>query len=448
MAQKRRVLLCDDDPLYHQALGLALRDKFDLSCVADGLEMFSALAAQDFDAVLLDLRLKNQEEGFELIGKIAGQYPTVVIIVHSGLDDYNFIVRAMLLGADRFVPKACSIEVLEGVLQETRCLPKAKYSLALPEGETFLGGSPPAKAARQTVARTAPCPGHVLITGEPGSGQNLLAAGYRRPNRPWCVYDCAAWGAEDGGKVLFGEADADARGLCVRAQNGVLLLQNISAMPAALQGRLNHALKQQEIRARRGSAHCFRVVALSQVDLRVGVRDQDFRADLYARLSVFAILLAPLRQRQEDIELLFGHFYRRLASRPCPHLGGEFLSALICHSWPGNARELYNVVQYVLAMAGHGPPDIQHLPPYLLPQSPASANVPAAPAGRCNPQRLGLRERMRNVERSLLEEEYRSSGRQISVMSQSLKLSRTYLYQKLRNFGIIARGQPARRTPK
>lgn len=315
----------------------------------------------------------------------------------------------------------------------------------------WVGQSAALRRAVATVERFAQCHGNVLIVGESGVGKESMAQVLRQPGRPFVAIDAATIHEATADSLLFGHtrgafsgAERPHPGFFAQADGGVLYLDEIGNLSLAVQARMLRVLQEGEMRPLGGqrlqSVHC-RVVAATHCDLEQMCRQGEFRRDLLMRIAVLQVEIPPLRQRAEDIPVLFAHFMARYASA-MPVTDPRILAAFCRYDWPGNVRELDNAVQYLLAMAGDATPQLEHLPPKLVMRPgavaalPVSSTLPQMPAAAA--QSGSLREQMEVHEAQLLRLAFESAGGNVAQMARQLQVNRTYLYEKLRAHAIFA----------
>ena len=363
------------------------------------------------------------------------------MILITGHGDIAMAVQAMRDGAYDFIEKPCTSERLVSVVR--RAADKRKLVLEVHslrsqlEGwqgikATLIGRSAQMERVRQLVRTLAAAPADVVIYGETGTGKDLVArclhdhSERRRGNfvpvncggLPESLVDSELFGHEAG---AFTGAMRRRIGKFEHANGGTLFLDEIESMPMAVQAKFLRALQERAIE-RVGSNESIpvscRVIAASKDDLKLLSEQKRFRADLYYRLGVAFIELPPLRERREDIPLLFEHLTLQAArryERPAPIVDHRSLAALMAHSWPGNVRELRNVAdRFVLGLLGE---DFSRM------------------LGHREPSK-GLPEQMEHIERSLIIEELRQHHGEVSAVAKALGIPKQTLYDKLRRLRI------------
>ena len=371
--QRPLLIVVDDDPLIADTLHFVLSKEYDVS-VADSRAQAKSLLRQLEEPpslALVDLGLPpsphRPDEGFKLIGELLAHSPSMKILVLSGQNDEPNVKHALALGAVEFIPKPCDVEKLRALLQNALHLQQAE----LGEGRRndrcgLIGDSLPMASLRTQITQFANAPFPVLIEGESGSGKELVAACLHRLSErsemPYLSLNCAAISPSLAESLLFGHgrgaftgAVASKNGYFHDAENGTLFLDEIGELPLEQQAKLLRVLENGEYQrvgetqTRQSRA---RIVAATNRDLREEVRQGRFRIDLYHRLSVFAIQVPPLRELDDDRMLLleyFSDFYARETSQKTFALDEEATRRWMTYHFPGNVRELRNIIIRLIA---------------------------------------------------------------------------------------------------
>ena len=370
-----RILVIDDDAAFRDMLCEALVSRdFDPVGVGSAEEGVARAKAEAFDLVLTDVRLPGMD-GIEGLSRIKEAAPESEVIVMTGYSAREKALDAVRLGAYDFFAKPFSLAEMEVVLRralERRALlaelRQLKSAMASGRGPVIVGQSPPMRAVVDMVRRVAPLDSTVLITGESGSGKEVVAdaiqALSKRAGTPFVKVNCAAipenlleselFGHEKG---AFTGAVALKKGKFELADHGTIMLDEIGDMPLFLQPKLLRAVEQKQIERVGGAKPIdidIRIIAATNQDLQSLVAQKLFRADLYYRLSVAAVPLPPLRERKEDLPLLVGHFLERIGPRVGVNLRGvsrEGMQLLFDYDWPGNVRQLANLLERAAIMS-------------------------------------------------------------------------------------------------
>ena len=363
---KPDLLIVDDDPLISDTLNFVLSRDFNVY-VAESREQMKSLLRQ-LDAApklaLVDLGLPptphRPDEGFKLISELIAYSPSIKILVLSGQSDETNAKHARTLGAIDFIAKPCEPAVIKAQLLKSLEITTAELGAAV-ETSKLMGSSIQMEKLRQQIAQYANAPFPVLIEGESGSGKELVASSLHersnRSNKPYLALNCAAISPTLVEPTLFGYAKGsftgatNARsGYFEDASDGTLFLDEIGELPLELQAKLLRVLENGEYQrvgetqSRKSNA---RVIAATNRDLRQEVRAGRFRADLYHRLSVFTISVPALRDLGDDKRVLLDHFrdfYARQAQSVPFDLDKRALQAWVDYGFPGNVRELRNIV--------------------------------------------------------------------------------------------------------
>jgi DNA-binding NtrC family response regulator len=373
---KRRLLLVDDDEVFlrplHRTLELA---GFEVRPAHSTEEALEVLKAEDVDLVLTDKRLPGAD-GVELVRRVKEEHPDLAVVVMTAYGTIESAVEAMRLGAEDYLVKP--FEAAELLLVVRRAIEfqelKSARRLSMRRNQerfTFrnvVAGSAPMRTVFDLLSSVADLDTTVLIYGETGVGKELLArslhfSGARR-DRPFVAVNCAAIPAELFESELFGfrkgaftGAHEHRRGLFQMANGGTLLLDEIGEMPLPLQSKLLRVIEEKKVTslgADRAVDVDVRFIATTNKDLQAEVERGTFRRDLFYRLSVMPVRVPPLRERVEDIPLLAAHFLEQAARRSKKSvraIAPAGLHALMRYPWPGNARELENVIERAVIVA-------------------------------------------------------------------------------------------------
>ena len=393
--EAKRVLVVDDEADIRELLDLTLaRMGLLADCVGTLAEARRLLAVQRYQLCLTDMRLPDGE-GLSLVKHInetVADLPVAVITAHGSTEN---AVLALKAGAFDYIAKPVSLEQLRGLVKSALELPETEPCNERSSERLMLGDSPAIRQVRERIDRVARSQAPVHITGESGSGKELAARlihtqGARR-ERPFVAVNCGAipenlMESEFFGyrKGAFTGADDDREGFFQAAHGGTLFLDEVAELPLLMQVKLLRAIQEKRVRKVGATAECavdVRIISATHQDLKVLVEHGRFRQDLYYRLNVIELRTPALRECREDITTMAGHILDRLAraaGMTSPPLTAAALAALQRYPFPGNVRELENVLERALAlMAGESidADDLDLAPP------PASGNAPQTVTG-------------------------------------------------------------------
>jgi len=371
-----KILVVDDDADMRGLLSDVLEsDGYRVGTAESGEKALQALAEEQYDLVLTDLRMKGML-GTALLSEIKHRYPDTGVILMTAFGTVETAIEAMKGGAMDYLIKPVKTEdVLRTAGRAAREVQLRREVTHLRREvykeysfHQILGKSRPMQEVFELIRRVADSPSNLLITGESGTGKELVAKAIHynsdRRDRPFVAVNSAAIPEQLLESELFGhmrgaftDAKADRPGLFEEAQKGTLFLDEISELPLMLQAKLLRAIQEREIR-RVGSTKSIpvdvRIIAATNLNLADEVKAKHFREDLYYRLNVIEIRLPPLRDRRDDIPLLVETFLHKCAKanrKPLQGVSESSLALLIDYSWPGNVRELENIIERAVTLA-------------------------------------------------------------------------------------------------
>ncbi len=391
MAEQRSALIVDDEHDIRELLVVTLGRMGLRTDTAPNLavarEMLSTVA---YDLCLTDMRLPDGS-GLELVAEIATRFPTTPVAVITAYGNVEAAVEALKSGAFDFVTKPVDLTVLRGLVRQALDLNTRRQ--ANPEGSTLLLGDSPAMVGlRETITKVARSQAPVHISGESGTGKELVArtihAQGSRAAGPFIPVNCGAIPSELMESEFFGHkkgsftgAHTDKLGLFQVADGGTLFLDEVAELPLPMQVKLLRAIQEKTVRPVGANAEVpvdVRILSATHKDLDQLVADGKFRHDLFYRINVIELDVPPLRERTGDLPLLSEAILKRLAyamKRRAPNLSPEAVAALEVYPFPGNVRELENILERALAMADGETIDARDL---RLPNAPTPIAAQAA----------------------------------------------------------------------
>jgi two-component system nitrogen regulation response regulator NtrX len=456
------ILIVDDEADIRMLIAGVLKDEgYATREAANSTETEQELRARQPTLVILDIWLQDSElDGIEILRQLRSEMPSVPVVMISGHGTIETAVEAIKIGAYDFIEKPFKSDRLLLIVQraiETAVLRRENEELRLRAGGQIdlVGISPGAGQLRQQIDRVAPTGSRVLISGAPGVGKEvvgrLLHAHSRRSRGPFVAVNCATMHPDRLELELFGsETAVDGPrkiGTFERAHGGTLFLDEVADMPLETQGKIVRVLQEQTFE-RVGGSHRVevdvRVVASTNRDLSVEIAAGRFREDLYYRLSVVPIRVPALRERREDIPLLARHFMERgaeAARLPPRDIGEDALAALQAYPWPGNVRQLRNVVDWLLIMAPGDPREPVHAD--MLPTD-ITAIAPTVVKWDKGSEimTLPLRDAREVFEREYLLAQVTRFGGNISRTANFVGMERSALHRKLKSLGVLFNDRP------
>ncbi|MGE0221969.1 MAG: sigma-54-dependent transcriptional regulator [Acetobacteraceae bacterium] len=453
------ILIVDDEPDIRMLIDGILADEgYETRGAADADGAIAAFRARRPSLVILDVWLQGSRmDGLGLLETFHSEQPQVPVVMISGHGTIEMAVGAIQQGAYDFIEKPFQSDRLLLIVRralEAAALARENAELRLRAGPeaTLTGESGAISVVRAQVERVAPTGSRVLISGPAGSGKEVVArmihTRSRRADGPFVVMNCATLNPTRFEEELFGlEAGADPlahprrAGVLERAHGGTLLLDEVSDMPLETQGKIVRALQDQTFERLGGSARVkvdVRVLSTTNKDLQAEIAAGRFREDLYYRLAVVPVKIPALKDRREDVPSLARLFILRSAESsgmPAREFSADALAALQAYDWPGNVRQLRNLVDWLLIMAPGTQADpirADMLPPEIGSRAPALLNIdPSADI-----MSLPLREARDLFETQYLQAQLLRFGGNISRTAQFVGMERSALHRKLKQLGV------------
>jgi two-component system nitrogen regulation response regulator NtrX len=453
------ILIVDDEPDIRLLIDGILRDEgYDTRGAGDSDAAVASFRVRRPSLAILDVWLQgSRKDGLALLESFHSEEPQVPVVMISGHGNIEMAVQAIQQGAYDFIEKPFKADRLLLVVRralEAAALARENAELRLRAGPEagLTGDSAAINVLRAGVERVAPTGSRVLIHGPAGSGKEVVArmvhARSRRADAPFVVLNCATLAPGRFEEELFGlEAGSDPlaqprrAGVLERAHGGTLLLDEVSDMPLETQGKIVRALQDSTFERLGGSARIkvdVRVLSTTNKDLQTEIASGRFREDLYYRLAVVPLKVPALKDRREDVPALAQRFIVRSAESAGMQpreLSADTLAALQAYDWPGNVRQLRNLMDWLLIMAPGGGADViraDMLPPEIGANAPALLNIdPTADI-----MGLPLREARDLFETQYLQAQLLRFGGNISRTAQFVGMERSALHRKLKQLGV------------
>jgi two-component system, NtrC family, response regulator PilR len=453
------ILIVDDERSMREFLGIYLRrEGYRIETAQGATEARAALKARVFDVVITDLRMPDGD-GLQILAESKRLHPDTEVVVVTAFSTTETAIAAMKAGAHDYLTKPFKIDevslVVERAMEKRRLARdnltlrdeiKGRYKL-----DRLLGKSPPMQRVFDVLRKVASTRTSVLLIGESGTGKELAARALHelspRTDRPFVAVNCAAIPETLLESELFGHvkgsftgASSDKQGLFEAANTGTLLLDEVADLPIAMQVKLLRVLQERKVKPVGGITERevdVRIVAATNRDLEAEVDKAAFRQDLYYRLNVIQIRLPPLRERREDLPLLVDHFVRKFSAehgRPVTGTTPEVMSALMTYHFPGNVRELENMIERAVTLATTDQlpldafPNLAGLHGVAVPGPHAIDRLPA--------DGLDLERHLEDYERTILIKALEQTGGNRTEAARLLQVSFRSMRYRLSKLGI------------
>ncbi|TAL32939.1 MAG: sigma-54-dependent Fis family transcriptional regulator [Spirochaetes bacterium] len=477
MSRGYKILIADDEPGIRDLLGDLLKNYFDVDMVERGDVVLDRLGRFGHDILILDLHLPGMN-GLDVLGRIHENKMKVVVVVLTASNDLATAITSMKLGAYEYIVKPFDNDKLMVILKnivEKLELEREVNELREQVGEGYrfrniIGKSSKMHKIFATLEKVIDTDSTILIIGESGTGKEVIAKAIHynsnRRQHPFRSIDCSTIPRDLIGSELFGHEKGSFTGAISRkigkfeiASKGTLFLDEISNLSVDMQSKLLRVLQEKEFERIGGSEVIkvnTRIVAASNRDLREMVKEQSFREDLYYRLNVVPIYLPPLKERLEDIPLFIDHFLARYNEEFSREINLDLKARLylVSYPWPGNVRQLENLIKRLILLAGNRMVTVEDVMS-ILEFEQVGVREPAAPrAGEpVRPVSAGPEgetpKSLDEVEREYMERVLREFDYNISSTAKALKISRKTMHNKLKKYNIVIRksagtgGEPA-----
>ncbi|MEJ5376407.1 MAG: sigma-54 dependent transcriptional regulator [bacterium] len=390
MALRPKILIVEDEDVARENLRYILsKEDYEIETVASGVEAIVRIQQQDYDLVLTDLRMEKVD-GMEVLARTKAEKPGTEVIMITGYATVDSAIEAMKRGAFHYIPKPYKIDEVRAIVRQALEkkglrdeLEELRRALEAQSGlSAIVGKSKPMQELLETVRQIAPTDCNVLIVGETGTGKELVARAIhhlsRRSAGRFMAFNCGAFAEELLANELFGHereaftgAHSAKPGLFEVAHGGSVFLDEIGDMPPSMQVRLLRVIQERVVMRLGGTRNIpvdVRILAASNRDLKRLVEEGRFRSDLYFRLNVVTLQVPPLADRKEDIPLLAHHFLRKFSAKQGRQVQGiseEMMSVLMNYPFPGNVRELENIIERAVALSKGPVLDVRDLPDEL-----------------------------------------------------------------------------------
>jgi two-component system nitrogen regulation response regulator NtrX len=447
------ILIVDDERDIRELIADILQDEgFQTRTAANSDEAIAALNEGEPSLMILDIWLKDSRmDGIDILKQVKRNNPDVPVIIISGHGNIEIAVAAIRQGAYDFIEKPFNIDQLMVVINramETNRLRRENAQLRRGEVKAaeMLGNSASYKRMRDQLDKLAKSNGRVMLTGEPGAGKELAAryihAQSPRAAAPFIVVPCATIEPERMEEVLFGRESPDRGiepGFLEQAHGGVIYFDEVADMPMGTQPKILRVLTEQQFARAGGSDKVrvdLRVISSTNRDLPAEIAAGRFRQELYDRLNVVPLAIPSLAERREDIPMLAIHFVQQFHEEqglPQREIGEDAANALQAMDWPGNIRQLRNVIERVLILAEHSGPIT---PSELQGQTAEGEGAETLTLGP-RITSLPLREARELFEREYLVNQINRFGGNISRTAQFVGMERSALHRKLKSLGVV-----------
>jgi len=463
-----RILVVDDDEAIRDSLDVVLRfEHHEVKTARDGAEGLRTLAADaEIDLVFLDIKMPGRD-GLEILPEMLQARPDVLVVMISGHGTIETALEATKRGAFHFIEKPLDRDRVLLAVRNAHQLKKLGGENAMlrrqlsDASRRMLGGSPALEEVRKIVAKVAPTQARVLIQGENGAGKELVARLIHdlspRAAGPFVDVNCAAIPRELLESELFGHekgaftgATTMRKGKFEQADGGTLFLDEVGDMSLDAQAKVLRVIEEQKVQ-RVGGADPIpvdvRLVSATNKDLKAAASEGTFREDLYYRLAVLPIQVPPLRERSADVATLAVAFLERVASemgRPPPRLTPAALTWLGRQAWPGNVRQLKNLMERCVILIEGSTLDVPELERLAGPS--AAADPAGAAAGGAAPANTGPADLFRTcttfaefqdlAEKLFLQQRLAENDWNVKRTAESLGMQRSHLYKKIERYGL------------
>lgn len=447
-ADKYKILVVDDEKDICRALEFLLsREGYKVSTAYNGEDALKKIEAEEFDLVITDLKMEGID-GMQVLERAMGMNPNLIVIIMTAFGTVESAVEAMKKGAGDYIMKPFINEdvkmTVRRLLEHKKVLMEnlaLRQQLSQQFGCTeFVGVSPQIFQVFEVLEKVIPTKSNILILGESGTGKGLIAevvhCNSPRKDRPFISINCSAIPENLLESELFGYkkgaftgAASDKKGLITMADQGTLFLDEIGDMPLNLQAKILKVLESGEVMPIGDTKHTtvdVRLITATNKNLEEQIQKGLFREDLYYRLNVIEVTVPPLRERKEDISVLVRHFVEKFSKTNSKNVTGvsdEAMDVLMGYPWPGNIRELRNVIERAVVLSGSDRIGVAELPEKIKSQY-------AAKGGS------SLKDKLDFYEEKIIKDALQASAWNKEETAKKLGVDLATLYRKIKKLGI------------
>ena len=447
--QKIRIHILDDEIVTVRRLVQALgKDGYEVEGFVSAAEAMARFSEEPADVLVTDVRLSDAD-GLDILQRVIALAPATKVIMMTGYASVDHAVRAMKAGAYHYLAKPFRLEELRNAVRDAlqdagttgRITPEPDFSDRF---AGIIGRSPAMQEIFETIRQIAPLNCNVLIQGESGTGKELVAKALHstsgRSQHPFIPFNCGAFSEELVANELFGHekgaftgAVSTKLGLLEAANGGTVFLDEVGEMPIPMQIKLLRVIQERTLLRVGGVSPVsinVRLIAATNRDIEKMIAAGEFRQDLFYRLKVVMINIPPLRKRPEDIPLLVEHFVTLITTQfgkpMVPEISKDFIDALSSYTFPGNVRELQNIVERAVALSHEPVLTGKDLPPDIF----FAGIQPPVPEKNSS--------HLKALEHEHITEVYRSTGFNQTETARLLGISRTTLWRRLKEFNLFS----------
>jgi two-component system nitrogen regulation response regulator NtrX len=450
----KTILIIDDEENIRKSLVGILQDEgFTPVVAANGEEGLEKMREEAPDLIMLDIWMPGMD-GIETLKKIKAEAPDQIVVMMSGHGTIETAVKATKHGAFDFIEKPLSLEkVLHSIQQASKMGALVEENRALKETiakeHEMIGASQPISELKQQIELAAPTSGWVLITGENGTGKELVARSVhlnsQRKTKPFIEVNCAAIPEELIESELFGHekgaftgATAQRKGKFDKANGGTLFLDEIGDMSLKTQAKVLRILQEHKFERVGGNQTIevdVRVIAATNKDLEEEIKQGNFREDLFYRLNVLPFHVPPLRERSNDVQALAMHFlefFCKKEGRTTKKFSEESLNLLTQYSWPGNVRELKNIIERLAIMTVDEIIEPNHLPTVIIKNKNGNDDLYSSLANQDDT----FRQARDQFEKAFITQKLQENNWNVSKTAEQIEIERSNLHRKIKAYGI------------